>query len=328
VTELRFHPGDATRKTRVMRIAPAAGAALAVLVVGAGTATFTGLLGAPALLSDLVRSVDRLALRETARRGAEAFATVGRRFERLSRRLSSDELFLVRVGIVAGVASPSGFPAAPAASAPTEPTAVEAAVTGLARRLRIAELYRQRLATLPGPGGNPSPLRIPSRSPVEPSAAVPLALFGFRPSSLTRREEFYPGLLLAAPAGLPVLAPGSGTVVWSGPAPKKSDAAWRRLGNLVVLAHDRDTRTVFGHLAKGAVPRGRRVRRGDTIGRVGTSGFAPAPRLHYEVRRRTDQGFLPVDPRLYILDVDWITAEELENRPAAPKETDLPPFIR
>jgi murein DD-endopeptidase MepM/ murein hydrolase activator NlpD len=328
MTELRFHPGDAKRKARVVRIAPAAGAAVAVLVVGAGTTAFTGLLGAPALLADLVRSVDRLALRETAKRGAEAFATVGRRSEKLSRRLATDELFLARVGLVTGVTSPSGLPTVGVASAPTEPADVETAVRVLARRLRISELYRRRLASLPGPGGNPNPLRFPSRSPVEPSAAVPLSLFGLRPSEVTHREEFFPGLLLAAPAGLPVLAPGSGTVVWSGPAPKKSDAAWRRLGNLVVLAHDDDTRTVFGHLAKGALPRGRRVRRGEPVGRVGTSGFAPAPRLHYEVRRRPSGGFLPLDPRLFILDVDWITAAELADRPVAPKETALPPFLR
>ncbi len=145
---------------------------------------------------------------------------------------------------------------------------------------------------------------------------------------MTHRDEFFPGLLLAAPAGLPVLAPGSGTVVWSGPAPKTSDAAWRRLGNLVVLAHDDSMRTVFGHLAKGALPRGMRVRRGELVGRVGTSGFAPAPRLHYEVRRRTAEGFLPLDPRLYILDVDWITAVELANRPVAPTATALPAFLR
>jgi murein DD-endopeptidase MepM/ murein hydrolase activator NlpD len=328
MTEVQFHPGEARRKTRVVRISPAAGAAIALAVVGAGTATVTGLLGAPALLSDLVRSVDRLALRETAKRGAEAFATVGRRADKLSRRLAADELFLARVGLVAGSAPPAGFPTLGASGAATEPAAVEAAVTALARRLRIFELYRRRLASLPGPGGSPDPLRIPSRSPVEPSAAVPLTLFGLRLSELTHQEEFFPGLLLAAPVGLPVLAPGSGTVVWSGPAPKKSDAAWRRLGNLVILAHDDDTRTVFGHLAKGTLPRGRRVRRGDPVGRVGTSGFAPAPRLHYEVCRRTPDGFLPVDPRLYILDVDWITAEELASRPVAPKETVLPAFVR
>ena len=328
MTEVRFHPGDAKRKTRVVRIAPATGAILAALVVGAGTAAVTGLLGAPALLSDLVRSVDRLALRETTKRGAEAFATVGRRSEKLSRRLATDGLFLARVGLVAGVASSSRVSIAATAGAPTEPAAVEAAVRTLARRLRVSELYRRQLASLPGPGGKPDPLRIPSRSPVEPSAAVPLILFGFRPSHLTHQEEFYPGLLLAAPAGLPVLAPASGTVVWSGPAPKKSEAAWRRLGNLVVLAHDDDTRTVFGHLAKGALRRGKRVRRGEPVGHVGTSGFVPAPRLHYEVCRRTENGFLPLDPRLFILDVDWITAAELADRPVAPRETALPAFVR
>jgi len=328
VTEIRFHPGDATRRTRVVRIAPAVGVLLSALLVGAGTAVFTGLLGAPALLSDLVRSVDRLAVRETAQRGAEAFATVGRRAQKLSRQLAVDELFLARVGLVAGVPWPAGFPTVEVSGLASDAPDVEMAVTSVARRLRILELYRRRLASLPVRGGTPDLLRIPSRSPIEPSATVPVTLFGPTTDELTREETFFPGLLLAAPAGLLVVAPGGGTIVWSGPAPKTSDAAWRRLGNLVVLAHDDDTRTVFGHLAKGALPRGRRVRRGEPIGRVGTSGFAPAPRLHYEVRRRTEKGFLPVDPRLYILDVDWITAAELVSRPEAPKESASPPFLR
>ena len=38
------------------------------------------------------------------------------------------------------------------------------------------------------------------------------------------------------------------------------------------------------------------------------------------------RSFLPVDPRLYILDADWIDASELRNRPPAPAATALPPL--
>jgi len=172
MSEIRFHPGDPKRKSRSITIGPVLGGVLATALVGAGTLVFLGLLGAPSLVSDLIRSVDRLALHEATRRGTEAFETVGRRAEKLSRQLAADELFLARVGLVAGVPPPAGLPAIlPERPAALTSAEMEASVASLARRLRIFELFRRRLATLPEPGG-PDPLRIPSRSPVEPSAAA------------------------------------------------------------------------------------------------------------------------------------------------------------
>ena len=81
-----------------------------------GTVVVTGLLAAPSLLSALVESADRLALRETAQRGQEAFASVERRQEKLERRLIADELFLARVAAITGVTLPLGFPADPLSS--------------------------------------------------------------------------------------------------------------------------------------------------------------------------------------------------------------------
>ena len=326
MSEIRFHPGDPKRRTRSVAIGPLLGGTVAALLVAAGTVTFLGLAGAPSLVFDLVRSVDRLALREAARRGAEAFENVARRAEKLSRRLAADELFLARVGLMADVPLPTAFPTVlPGKTAPPAPDEMETAIADLRRRLRLFELFRRRLAALPEAGGL-DPLRIPSRSPVDPASAAPVAVFGPRTSDLTRQDEFFPGLDLAVPAGTLVLSPAAGTVVHTGLAGRKADAAWRRLGILVVIAHDDETRTVFGHLGKALVPRGRRVKRGEPIGRVGQSGFVPAPRLRYEVRKLGDAGFLPVDPRLYILDADWITAAELGNRPPAPADTALPPL--
>ncbi len=324
MSEVRFHPGDPKRKTRSVAIGPVLGGTVAAFIVAAGTVTFLGLAGAPSLVFDLVRSVDRLALRAAARRGVEAFENVGRRAEKLSRRLAADELFLARVGLMADVPLPPDLPTVlPEKTAPPRPDVMESAVASLRRRLRVFELFRRRLAALPEAGGL-DPLRIPSRSPVDPASAAPVAVFGPRTSELTRLEEFFPGLDLAVPAGTLVLSPAAGTVVYTGSAGRKADAAWRLLGNLVVIAHDDETRTVFGHLGKDLIRLGRRVKRGEPIGRVGPSGFAPAPRLRYEVRKKGTGGFLPVDPRLYILDADWITAAELRNRPTAPPDTALP----
>ena len=157
------------------------------------------------------------------------------------------------------------------------------------------------------------------------SVAVVLVPYGPRTSPLTRRPEFFPGLELAAPGGTPVVAPAGGTVIFAGPPPRKSEADWRRLGTLLVIAHDTRTRTVYGHLERLLVKKGQRVVRGQTVARVGKSGFSPPPRLHYEVRRLSGESFLPVDPRLFILDVDWITAAELRGPPVPPADLDLPP---
>jgi murein DD-endopeptidase MepM/ murein hydrolase activator NlpD len=324
VSEIRFHPGDPKRKTRSVTIGPVFGAVLAAAVVAAGTVTFLGLASAPFLVWDLVGSVDRFALRAAARRGAEAFENVGRRAEKLSRRLAADELFLARVGLMVDVPLPPAFPTVlPEKVSTPPPDMMESAIAGLKRRLRVFELFRRRLERLPAAGG-PNPLRIPSRSPVDPDSAVPVAVYGPRISEVTHEEEFFPGLDLAVPAGTLVLSPAAGTVVFSGRAGRKADAAWRLLGTFVVIAHGDDLRTVYGHLAKALVPHGRRVKRGQPIGHAGQSGFAPTPRLRYEVRRRGDGSFLPVDPRLYILDADWITAAELRNSPPAPADTALP----
>lgn len=326
MSEIRFHPGDPKRRSRSIELGPVLGGLIAALAIAAGTVTFLGLAGAPSLVSDLIRSVDRLALRETARRGTEALENVARRAEKLSKRLTVDELFLARVGLMAEMPLPDGFPTLlPTKAAPASADEMEAVIVSLRRRLRVLELLRRRLSPLPVPGG-PNPRRIPSRCPVDPSSAVPVAVFGPRISEVTREEEFFPGLELAAPAGSLVLAPAAGTVAFSGTAGRKADALWRRLGTIVVIAHDDETRTVFGHLGKVLAPRGRRVHRGEPIGRVGLSGFAPTPRLHYEVRKLEGDMFLPVDPRLFILDADWIGAADLRNRPPAPPSTAMPPL--
>ena len=326
MSEIRFHPGNPKHRSRSIDVGPVLGGLIAGFAVAAGTVTFLGLAGAPSLVSDLIRSVDRLALHETARRGAEALGNVARRAEKLSKRLAADELFLARVGLMAEMPLPDGFPTIlPSTAAPASAHEMEAAIVSIRRRLRVFELFRRRLSPLPEPGGL-NPLRIPSRSPVDPSSAVPVAVFGPRISEVTREEEFFPGLELAVPAGSLVLAPAAGTVVFSGTAGRKADASWRRLGTIVVIVHDDQTRTVFGHLGKVLAPRGRRIHRGEPIGRVGQSGFAPTPRLHYEVRRLESGRFLPVDPRLFILDADWIAADELRNRPPAPPSTAMPPL--
>ncbi len=326
---LRLHPYDPRRKSRSVEIGPRGGVAFATLVLLAGGSTALGLVAAPRIVFDLVHATDRRDVGETARRGAEAFASVGRRALALSARVAADELFLARVAAVIEVPPPVGSPAEALEKAPATAASLESETSEIARRSRVLELFRRSLAALPAaePGGF-RPAAVPSRSPVEPSTAVPISIYGPHESPITHETEFETGLTLASPAGSPVTATAEGTVLSAGPVSRRADATWRRLGTVVVLSHDARTRTVYGHLAGLAVRRGQRVGRGQPLARVGTSGFAPTPRVHYEVQRLENGRWVARDPRLFILDQDWIGANELRRTPAPPESAQLPPERR
>jgi murein DD-endopeptidase MepM/ murein hydrolase activator NlpD len=329
VSLLRIHPGNPSKKSRSLEIGPLGGAALAGFLLGCGASVVLGLAGAPHVMSDAVNAADQRAIRETAQRGAESFASVGRRALALGSRLASDELFLARVGTILEIPLPDGFPTEAGEAVPRNPAAMESEAADLGRRARVFELFRRRLAALSGPlPAGFDLISVPSRAPVEPSSSVPIELFGWHASEVTRRDEFCAGLTLASPAGTTVTAPAAGLVVYAGPVSRHADAAWRRLGTIVVLAHDSRTRTVYGHLAVSLVKKGQRVARGEPIGRVGTTGFATAPRLHYEVHRLTNGRWVPRDPRIFVLDVDWIGAAGFRQGPSPPDLPALPTSTR
>jgi murein DD-endopeptidase MepM/ murein hydrolase activator NlpD len=325
VSVLRLHPYDPRRKSRSVEIGSRGGIAFAACALLGGGATAFGLFAAPRIVFDLVHPTESRAVGETARRGAEAFASVGRRAIGLSARVAADELFLARVAAMIEVPPPAGFPAETLEKAPATAPLLETETSEIARRLRVLELFRRSLAALPAaaPGGFRA-AAVPSRSPVEPSTAVPISVFGPHESPLTRAVEVESGLTLASPAGSPVTATAEGTVLQAGPVSRRADATRRRLGTVVVLSHDARTRTVYGHLAGLVVRRGQRVGRGQPLGRVGTSGFAPTPRLHYEVQRLESGRWVARDPRIFILDQDWIGAAELHKAPAPQEVAELP----
>ena len=74
MSEIHFQPGDATRPARTAHLSARTGALIAAALVAAGVLVVAGLFGAPDLLSDIIRSAERISLRETAQRGQEAFA--------------------------------------------------------------------------------------------------------------------------------------------------------------------------------------------------------------------------------------------------------------
>lgn len=104
-------------------------------------------------------------------------------------------------------------------------------------------------------------------------------------------REFGPGhygLDIAAPQFSPVVAAASGIVNGTG---------WDSLyGNYIVVEHNKNYSTFYGHLNSIEVLDGSRITGGKIIGTVGSTGRSTSPHLHYEVRFRNE----PVDPMGYL----------------------------
>lgn len=91
-----------------------------------------------------------------------------------------------------------------------------------------------------------------------------------------RARDRHDGIDLAAPEGTPICAAEEGVVLFAGQQ--------RGYGNLVLVAHAHDLITVYAHNEENLVRQGERVARGQELGRVGRTGNATGPHLHFEVR--------------------------------------------
>lgn len=99
--------------------------------------------------------------------------------------------------------------------------------------------------------------------------------FGSRTDPFHGGPDFHPGLDISADSGQPVRATADGTVVTA--------RYTGNFGNLVVLDHGFGIGTRYGHLSRFAVHEGQRIRKGDTVGYVGSTGRSTSPHLHYEL---------------------------------------------
>lgn len=114
--------------------------------------------------------------------------------------------------------------------------------------------------------------------------------FGFRKSPFTGLSERHDGWDIAARTGSNIRAPGEGTVILVG--------RHNGYGNFVEIDHGYGLITRFAHTAKNFVKVGDKVKRGQVIALVGSTGRSTGPHLHYEVHLNG----VPVNPRNYILE--------------------------
>ena len=118
--------------------------------------------------------------------------------------------------------------------------------------------------------------------------------FGYRRSPFTGLRQMHDGVDISNTVGTPVIAPADGIISYTGPL--------GGFGNVISIDHGHRIGTFYGHLLQQKVSQGQRVRRGDIIALVGTTGRATGPHLHYEIQVNGT----PVDPSRYVIDPEAV----------------------
>jgi murein DD-endopeptidase MepM/ murein hydrolase activator NlpD len=118
---------------------------------------------------------------------------------------------------------------------------------------------------------------IPAIQPVKNENLKRIASgYGWRSDPFTKVKKFHEGMDFSAPRGTPVYATGNGRVA-------RADNRATGYGNHIEINHGYGYTTLYAHLYKYNVRRGQRVKRGDLIGFVGSTGRSQGPHLHYEI---------------------------------------------
>jgi murein DD-endopeptidase MepM/ murein hydrolase activator NlpD len=118
---------------------------------------------------------------------------------------------------------------------------------------------------------------IPAIQPVDNKNLTRMASgYGYRPDPFTKVKKFHYGMDFSAPRNTPVYASGDGVV-------KRADSRSSGYGNHIRIDHGFGYVSLYAHLNKYNVKVNQRVKRGDLIGFVGSSGRSKAPHLHYEI---------------------------------------------
>lgn len=102
--------------------------------------------------------------------------------------------------------------------------------------------------------------------------------FGYRIDPIYRTRKMHKGLDFSAPTGTKIYATGDGVIR------KVKRARWG-YGTHVVIDHGYGYTTLYGHMSRASVRQGQRVKRGQQIGLVGSTGKSTGPHLHYEVAK-------------------------------------------
>ena len=120
---------------------------------------------------------------------------------------------------------------------------------------------------------------IPAIQPVRNENLKQMASgFGYRTDPFTKARKMHEGMDFTAKTGTPIYATGDGVVA-------RADNTASGYGNHIVIRHGFGYETLYAHLSKYKARAGQRVKRGDVIGYIGSTGRSEGPHLHYEVHK-------------------------------------------
>ncbi len=194
-----------------------------------------------------------------------------------SMRKGLQAIAVVSAGIASTAATPAIANSSAAAVDMSESVRDAQGANGVAGDVRFQQLFAKWEALdKSGPNGTPTAptVSIPSRMPLEGSKLT--SDYGMRRHPVLGGRRSHKGVDLAAPTGTPVYATADGMV---------GRADWfSSYGLFVRIEHGADLETRYAHMSRLAVSAGERVKKGDIIGYVGSTGRSTGPHLHYEVR--------------------------------------------
>ncbi len=146
---------------------------------------------------------------------------------------------------------------------------------------KIEQMIRRNQNRNPGPSG--------SGAMMWPTDATEITSpYGWRTHPIFGTSIYHSGIDIGADYGDTVRAADSGVVIY---------ADWMGgYGKAVIIDHGNGISTLYGHNSELLVSEGQRVRKGDAISRVGSTGYSTGPHLHFEVR----QNGSPTDPMAYL----------------------------
>ncbi|MFN5460118.1 MAG: M23 family metallopeptidase [Bacteroidota bacterium] len=128
--------------------------------------------------------------------------------------------------------------------------------------------------------------------------------FGNRINPIYKTEEFHPGVDIGAPEGTPIYSTGDGVI-------EKAENSDEGYGNHVMVSHGFGYKTLYGHMLKLNCEVGQKVKRGECIGYVGSTGLSTNPHIHYEVIKNGEK----INPiNYYYLDLSPDQYDQLIER--------------
>ena len=215
-------------------------------------------------------------------------------FTALQNNIGKFEEYVGKINLMAGIKSPDKLSSPGAVGDPRG----EQVIPGLPGQLSLGNLQNMKqktediqknFDTLVKWAENQTSL-LASTPSIWPTNGWPSSGVGYRPDPFTGKQTWHSGLDIAAAYGNPVVAPADGYVVQT--------TADKYFGNSIQINHGGGITTLYGHLSKIEVKPGQKIKRGDEIGKVGSTGRSLGTHLHYEIRVNDKI----VNPLSYILE--------------------------